>query len=176
MEILPEFKKKIQELNQRFFLALENFKDQYVLYLKNPDNENIAADITYTQSVVDSIDSDALLLNNQMDSLIDKDQNIVLKFNNRIDSLKEKNEILKDNAERLYKQSETAQGLFKDEYNWYLSQLKTIFIMLIGVLIGSKIFYDLKLNKKDIIIAIGTVLIFGLIIEKIIMYILNRLT
>jgi len=39
MEIINKTKTQIQNLNQRFFLILENFVPHYISYLQNPQNE-----------------------------------------------------------------------------------------------------------------------------------------
>ena len=70
MDILTTTKKNIQELNQRFFLLLENFVPNYIRYLQQPNNASIANEILHVTTVNNKIESDGFMLKNSMDMAI----------------------------------------------------------------------------------------------------------
>lgn len=62
MDIVTKTKTNIDELNQRFFLILENFVPNYINYLKEPSNSIVANEIQHVNSVVNKIHSDGFIL------------------------------------------------------------------------------------------------------------------
>ena len=52
MELINKTKQNIENLNQRFFLILENFIPTYVSYLQFPKNPNFANDVEHIKEVV----------------------------------------------------------------------------------------------------------------------------
>jgi hypothetical protein len=175
MELINKTKKNIENLNQRFFLILENFIPTYVSYLQFPKNPDFVNDVEHIKEVVKKIDTDGFILKNEMNVEIDKSVKKSEEMNKIIDELQKENEKLKTEALRLKKQSLTSVGLYDDELEWYRKQIKIIIVMLIGIILCSKIFLDLQLNTKDMIISIGFVVILGVIFEQIFMRIYNKI-
>lgn len=175
MELINQTKKNIENLNQRFFLILENFIPTYVSYLQFPKNPNFANDVEHIKEVVKKIDTDGFILKNEMNVEIDKSVKNSEEMNKIIDELQKENEKLKTEAKQLKRQSLTSVGLYDDELDWYRKQIKIIIVMIIGVILCSKILFDLQLNTKEMVVSIGIVLIIGVIIEQIFMRIYNKI-
>ncbi len=168
MEILKQIKNQLINLNQRFFLILENFVAHYISYLQNPQNRISAQEIEHVKSVVNEINSQAFILKNQMEVKIDASQKLSNKLTNEIDVLQKENVRLQNKTKTLKKVSLTSEGLFDDELDWYRKQIKLIIVLLIGILICGKFFHSFKLDLKQNMIAIVSAITVGIIIDKII--------
>jgi hypothetical protein len=144
MDILTKTKTNIEELNQRFFLILENFVPNYIRYLKEPSNTIVANEIQHVKSVVNKIDSDGFILKNSMDSAIQTSQERSRQQNIEIEKLKVENDKLNRQAKRLENKALTSEGLYYEEIEWYRLQIQTIIVMLIGVIACGKIFYNIQ--------------------------------
>lgn len=168
MEILKQIKNQLINLNQRFFLILENFIAHYISYLQNPQNQISVQEIEHVKSVVNEINSQAFILKNQMEVKIDSSQKMSNKLTNEIDVLQKENIRLQHKTKTLKKVSLTSEGLFDDELDWYRTQIKLIIVFLIGILICGKFFYSFNLDLKQNTIAIVSAIIVGVIIDKII--------
>lgn len=144
MDIVTKTKTNIDELNQRFFLILENFVPNYINYLKEPSNSIVANEIQHVNSVVNKIHSDGFILKNSMDSTIETSQQVSRQQNIEIEKLKVENGNLSRQAKRLENKALTSEGLYDEEIEWYRLQIQTIVVMSIGVIVCGKIFYNLQ--------------------------------
>jgi hypothetical protein len=144
MDIVTKTKTNIAELNQRFFLILENFVPNYISYLKEPSNSIVANEIQHVNSVVNKIHSDGFILKNSMDSTIETSQQVSRQQNIEIEKLKVENGNLSRQAKRLENKALTSEGLYDEEIEWYRLQIQTIVVMSIGVIACGKIFYNLQ--------------------------------
>lgn len=175
MEILNQTKNQLTNLNQRFFLILENFVPHYVSYLQNPKNVIPAQEIEHVKSVVNEIDSQGFVLKNKMDVEIEASQKLSDELTKEIEILQKENTSLKNETKVLKRSSLTAEGLFDDEIDWYKKQIKIIIVMLIGIIICGTFFNSFKLDLKQSIMAILVVIVLGIIIEKIVMTIYDKI-
>ena len=175
MEILNQTKIQLTNLNQRFFLILENFVPHYVSYLQNPKNVIPAQEIEHVKSVVNEIDSQGFVLKNKMDVEIEASQKLSDELTKEIEILQKENTSLKNETKVLKRSSLTAEGLFDDEIDWYRKQIKIIIVMLIGIIICGTFFHSFKLDLKQSIMAILVVIVLGIIIEKIVMTIYDKI-
>ena len=71
MDLLTNSKEKIEELNNRFFYIMENFIPKYINYLRDPKDDNNKSEITRINDVITNINSDAHVLQNQLQVAID---------------------------------------------------------------------------------------------------------
>ena len=129
MDIVTKTKTNIDELNQRFFLILENFVPNYISYLKEPSNSIVANEIQHVKSVVNKIESDGFVLKNSMDSTIETSQQVSRQQNIEIEKLKVENSNLSMQAKRLENKALTSEGLYDEEIEWYRLQIQTIVVM-----------------------------------------------
>ena len=176
MENLNEIKNEITNLNERFFLILENFVPDYVSYLKNPKNPIPVNEIEHIKQTVNDINSQSFVLKNKMEVEIDNNEKVSNKLTDEIDKLQKENILLKKKRSSLEKESLTAEGLFDDEIDWYKKQIKIILVMIIGIIICSMFSHSLNLNLKQYAITIICVIITAIVFENIIMNIYNRIT
>jgi hypothetical protein len=62
MDLIKNMKEKINQLDQKFFLLVENFIPNYVRYLMNPDNVEYTQEINYVFSSINKINSDGFMI------------------------------------------------------------------------------------------------------------------
>ena len=127
-----------------------------------------ANEIGHVNNVITNIEKSAFILKNNMDVEMADNQKKLKELNSRIDFLKNENIMLKNKANSLHKDALTSEGLFENELNWYYNQIKTIIIILIGILLGLKVFANMKLNLKQVVFSFIIVLIVGSIINKLV--------
>lgn len=168
MDLVQNTQQEIKELDSRFFFILENFVVNYMGFLKDPNNTIYANEIGHVNNVVTNIENSAFILKNSMDVEMDNNQKKLKDLNSQMEILKNENIMLKNKAQRLHKDALTSEGLFENELNWYYAQIKMIIIILIGILLGLKVFADMKLNLKQVVFSFIVVLIVGSIIHKLI--------
>jgi len=175
MEIIKQTKNQLTNLNQRFFLILENFVPHYVSYLQNPKNVIAAQEIQHVKSVVNDINSQGFVLKNKMEVEIDVNQQLSDELTKEIEILQTENVNLKNEVRDLKRSSLTAEGLFDDEIDWYRKQIRIIIVMIIGIIVCGIFYRSFKLDLKQNIMAILVVLVLGVIIEKILMTIYDKI-
>ena len=149
MEFLNKSKKEIDELDQRFSLILENYVDEYVSYLREPNNSEYTNNMNHINSVIENINSQGFLLKNRMEKELVNIENRSTTYNNEINVLKQENKALKEKVKILDEDVLTADGLFDNEIELYKKQIVTIIILVIGLIVISKLYYDLKLNMNQ---------------------------
>ena len=132
MDTLIKTKNTITELNDRFFLILENFVPNYIKYLQDPTNTQLADEVLHVDTVNNRIQSDGFILKNSMESAIQTSQQEMATLNVKIETLKKENDKLTEQVKKLEKTSLTSVGLYDEEIDWYRLQVKTVLILLIG--------------------------------------------
>lgn len=166
-------KEKINQLDQKFFLLVENFIPNYVLYLKNPQNPDYIEETDYVFSSIDKINSNAFMLMNQMHNEIDKESELTGKLTINMEKMKKENELMKERVKGLKRQSLTAEGMFDDQLDYYKDQLTVVIVMLIGVILGAFFLSTLKLKFKDWFISLAVVIIFGWLFTKLALWLVG---
>lgn len=176
MDSLIKAKERIIELNNRFFLILENFVPNYIKYLQDPNNSQVSDEFLHVTTVNNKIQSDGFILKNSMDSAIEQSQKEMATLNVKIEALKVENSKLTEQVKKLEKTSLTSVGLYDEEIDWYWSQIKTIIILLIGFVIYFTILFKMELypTSRELMILIGIVIILY-IFEKIGIYLYNKI-
>ena len=96
MNLIKNMKEKINQLEQKFFLLVENFIPNYVLYLKNPQNSDYIQETDYVFSSIDKINANAFMLMNQMHDEIDKESSITADLTKDMERLKRENALMKE--------------------------------------------------------------------------------
>jgi len=173
MDLIKNMKEKINQLDQKFFLLVENFIPNYVRYLMNPDNVEYTQEINYVFSSIDKINSNGFMLMNQMHSEIDKESKITAELTIDMERLKRENALMREKVKQLKRESLTAEGMFDDQLDWYRDQITVIIVMLIGVIIGTLFLRTLKLDFKQWFISIAIVIIFGWIFTKLALWVVG---
>lgn len=178
MDSLIKAKERIIELNNRFFLILENFVPNYIKYLQDPNNSQVSDEILHVTTVNNKIQSDGFILKNSMDSAIEKSQKEMVALNVKIEALKAENNKLTEQVKQLEKTSLTSVGLYDEEIDWYRLQVKTIIILLIGFVIYFIILFKMGLllypTSRELMIVIGIIIILY-IFEIIGIYLYNKI-
>jgi hypothetical protein len=174
MNAIIKTKSSIKELNDRFFLILENFVPNYIKYLQDPNNTQISDSILHVTTVNNKIQSDGFILKNSMDSAIQTSQREMALLNVKIESLKTENGKLNTQVKKLEKTSLTSVGLYGEEIAWYRLQIKTVLILLLGFVICIKLGISLYPTSRELMIIVGIVLILS-IFEKMGMYLYEKL-
>lgn len=165
MDTLTKTKNTITELNDRFFLILENFVPNYIRHLQDPTNTQLSDEILHVDTVNNKIQSDGFILKNSMDSAIQSSQQEMAVLNVKIESLKKENDKLNIQVTKLERTSLTSVGLYDEEIDWYRLQVKTVLILLIGFAICIKVGISLYPTSRELMMILGIVLILS-ILEK----------
>ena len=174
MDTLIQTKNTITELNNRFFLILENFVPNYIRHLQDPTNTQLSDEILHVDTVNNKIQSDGFILKNSMDSAIQASQQEMAVLNVQIETLKKENDKLTEQVKKLEKTSLTSVGLYDEEIDWYRLQVKTIIILLIGFAICIKVGISLSPTSRELMMILGIVLILS-IMEKSGMYLYEKI-
>jgi hypothetical protein len=174
MDTLIKTKNTITELNERFFLILENFVPNYIKYLQDPTNTQLADEVLHVDTVNNRIQSDGFILKNSMESAIQTSQQEMATLNVKIETLKKENDKLNEQVKKLEKTSLTSVGLYDEEIDWYRLQVKTVLILLIGFIICIKVGMSLYPTSRELIIIMGVILLLS-IMEKISRYFYDKI-
>ena len=174
MDTLTKTKNTITELNERFFLILENFVPNYIKYLQDPTNTQLADEVLHVDTVNNRIQSDGFILKNSMESAIQTSQQEMATLNVKIESLKKENDKLTEQVKKLEKTSLTSVGLYDEEIDWYRLQVKTVLILLIGFIICIKVGMSLYPTSRELMMILGIVLILS-VMEKISRYFYDKI-
>ena len=174
MDTLIKTKNTITELNERFFLILENFVPNYIKYLQDPTNTQLADEVLHVDTVNNRIQSDGFILKNSMESAIQTSQQEMATLNVKIETLKKENDKLTEQVKKLEKTSLTSVGLYDEEIDWYRLQVKTVLILLIGFVICIKVGMSLYPTSRELIIIMGVILLLS-IMEKISRYFYDKI-
>lgn len=165
MDFINTSKQKIEDLNNRFFFVMENFVENYIYYLKEPQNTNYKSEVDRIFDTVTNINNDSLMLKNNIQTKITENNTKILQMNKEVDELKILNEQLKTRAKKLRVQATTSEGMFDSELDWYKKQVLVFIILLVGIIYGLKLLFDLQLTFKQLVLP-STILILLIIIYK----------
>lgn len=165
MDFINTSKQKIEDLNNRFFFVMENFVDNYVYYLKDPQNTNYKSEVDRVFDTITNINNDSLILKNNIQTKIAENNTKILQMNKEVDALKILNEQLKTRAKKLRVQATTSEGMFDSELDWYKKQVLVFIILLVGIIYGLKLLFDLQLTFKQLVLP-STIFILLIIMYK----------
>ena len=163
MDLLTTSTKKIEELNDRFFYIMENFIPKYINYLRDPKNNNHKSEINRIDGVITNINSDAHVLQNQLQVAIDDNDTKMVQMNTDIASLKQENQAMKSKVKELSSQTVTSEGLFYTELDWYKKQLLVILLLVIGIIYGIRLLTGLHMSRLQIAVPISLFIIIKLL-------------
>ena len=159
MDLLTNLKEKIEELNNRFFYIMENFIPNYINYLRDPKNNTHTSKITRINGVITNINSDAHVLQNQLQVAIDDNDTKMVQMNNDIASLKQENKAMKSKVKELSSRTVTSEGLFYTELDWYKKQLLVILLLFVGIVYGIRLLTGLDMSWLQLAVPISLFII-----------------
>ena len=154
MNLLTTSKQKIEELNNRFFYIMENFIPKYINYLREPKNNKNKLEVTRIYDVITNINSDAHVLQNQIQVGIDDNDRKIIKMNKDIALLKDENKEMKSRINNLHNQSVTSEGLYDTELDWYKKQMLIILLLLIGIIFSIRLLIGLHVSWLQIAVPV----------------------
>jgi len=159
MDLLKTSKEKIEELNDRFFYIMENFIPKYINYLRDPKDNKDKSEITRINGVITNINSDAHVLQNQLQVAIDANDSKMVQLNADIASLKQENKDMKSRVNELSSQTITSEGLFDTELDWYKKQILIILLLFIGIVYGIRLLTGLHMSWIQLAVPISLFII-----------------
>ena len=159
MDLLTNSKEKIEELINRFFYIMENFIPNYINYLRDPKNNTHTSKITRINGVITNINSDAHVLQNQLQVAIDDNDTKMVQMNNDIASLKQENKAMKSKVKELSSRTVTSEGLFYTELDWYKKQLLVILLLFVGIVYGIRLLTGLDMSWLQLAVPISLFII-----------------
>ena len=170
---IDKFGTEITEIDTTFLLNLENYAQVLYNVLSNPNNTLYKKELDRKDNILETVDSNAFVVKNQMTGLINEMTTEMNSTNIMINNLKTKNALLKEKASNLHKNVLTSDGLFDGELEWYRQQLKIVLVMLIGIIICSVMFYQMNLTVKDKLVAFIIVIVLGTLFTYIANFFVN---
>tara|TARA_B110000967_G_scaffold196843_1_gene227907 strand:+ start:1189 stop:1632 length:444 start_codon:yes stop_codon:yes gene_type:complete len=147
MDQVKEIQQKLYNINQRFFLILENFVDVYVNTKIDPNNPIYTKDMSHIKDVVRDIEHDIFLTKNRIEKSIENNDSNMNKDNEEIHKLQQKNKQLSEIYGGLLATSRSAVGLFDDETQLYTQTVINVVIYIVTVVYGG--YYLRKLVKGE---------------------------
>ena len=133
-------------LLQQLDPILDDFKKYYVLYKKNPNNQEFSNIFLTNQSQIDKLISQAIKIKNQIERKTQEINNIVELIDKEINKEKRKNKLLKKKLYQTNDQTNGSNEMINDYKNTYnLTRFDNI-ITIIGTLI--LIFFIVKIMTK----------------------------
>ena len=98
MNKITKIGSEIEEIHTHFLLNLENYDHTYYNTLDKPTNQIYRTDLARKTGIFQTIDSNSLIVKNQMDTLLDKMSQEMDSMNDKLRNLKAENKILRDKS------------------------------------------------------------------------------
>jgi hypothetical protein len=128
------YDKKINELNQRFYLVLDELKKSYPTYKVYPDNPEYENIYSNNISNMEKTNMDIFSLKQQIDKDSIKINKIIKQKNIDITRKKNENEELKKELESLMNGANSSTGMIGQKQSIYNMELFNLVIVVLSVL------------------------------------------
>lgn len=135
------FRKKLKEVDQRFYLLLEDYKRYYIAHNLDKESSDLESAFLREKSMLQDNTKDMFLLKNSVQSSLDKERKIV---NDLEKVLRKERQQLKKNTfkeEKLQDLDAAAVQMLDDKNVAYNRRLVTIFNVVIGIIATGVLIY-----------------------------------
>ena len=135
------FRKKLKEVDQRFYLLLEDFKRYYIAHGLDKESSDLESAFLREKTMLQDNKKDIFLLKNQVQTELEKERNVV---NNLEKILSKERRQLKINTlkeEELQGLDAAAVQMLDDKNLAYNRRLVTIFNIVIGIIATGVLIY-----------------------------------
>tara|TARA_B100000925_G_scaffold243861_1_gene193563 strand:- start:344 stop:856 length:513 start_codon:yes stop_codon:yes gene_type:complete len=135
------FRKKLKEVDQRFYLLLEDYKRYYIAHNLDKESSDLESAFLREKSMLQDNTKDMFLLKNSVQSSLEKERKIV---NDLEKVLRKERQQLKKNTfkeEKLQDLDAAAVQMLDDKNVAYNRRLVTIFNVVIGIIATGVLIY-----------------------------------
>jgi cell division protein FtsB len=130
-----DFKKYAEILNQRFYLLLEEFKKDYLLYKENESYQVNKNKFEKSKNNLQQFYADIVLLDNKVEIKTKQSTSSLKDDKKRYEELKKRNDFLKTNITNLENGDLTTEQMYKDTQNQYVQRYARFFIIFFGLIV-----------------------------------------
>ena len=130
-----DFKKYAEILNQRFYLLLEEFKKDYLLYKENESYQVNKNKFEKSKNNLQQFYADIVLLDNKVEIKTKQSTSSLKDDKKRYEKLKKRNDFLKTNITNLENGDLTTEQMYKDTQNQYVQRYARFFIIFFGLIV-----------------------------------------
>ena len=142
MDTVIKEKQKNKHLNQRFFLILENFINEFTVAKSHPAVAVYTNALEDTRGAYQKLESDIFLQRNHLETLNENLNKRVRLQSKSINKIRERVEILKKEVERLVPIRNSADGLYSEEVEMYRKAHYQIVGFVVGIILASGLTYS----------------------------------
>ena len=135
------FRKKLKEVDQRFYLLLEDYKRYYIAHNLDKESSDLESAFLREKSMLQDNTKDMFLLKNSVQSSLEKERKII---NDLEKVLRKERQQLKKNTfkeEKLQDLDAAAVQMLDDKNVAYNRRLVTIFNVVIGIIATGVLIY-----------------------------------
>ena len=141
---VEDYKKKINNLNNRFFLILENYKKIYPMFKLNPNYDQYSTSMATSQGNLTTLQHNLFMTKNSLEKNIGKNNNNIVEADKTINKLIVKNNKLKGNVGNLRDSAQSAKGLINEEREMYNLELLKLTTLIVGSAAMGVLIYKTK--------------------------------
>jgi hypothetical protein len=141
------FKQKLEELTNKLPGMLDDFKKAYLFYNKNPQNNEYHQIYETSKNVLNTFNTEVLLLSNNIESTTEDINKILLNLNKFIINEKQINKELKKKVNTVEHKESAANELIYDYKKIYGINYTKNWGLFLSILIGGFSIYKIYKNK-----------------------------
>jgi len=141
MENVRKERRKNRHLNERFFIILEDFVNEYKIAKSHPDAIEYITKLGNTESAYKTLQKDMFMQKNHLNRLVLEMNARIRKQTRNIEEYKKKVALLKMEAKHLKPIENSAEGLYKEEKEMYTMYYYETLALIIGICMASGLTY-----------------------------------
>ena len=141
MDSVRKERRQNRHLNERFFIILEDFVDEYKIAKSHPDIIQYSDNLGDTEGAYKVLEKDIFLQRNHLEKLVLEMNARIRKQTKNIDDYRKRVELLKLQAEHLKPIENSSEGLYEEEKEMYSLIHYEIIALLMGIFMASSLTY-----------------------------------
>lgn len=142
MDKVRQERRKNRHLNERFFIILEDFVNEYKIAKSHPEVAEYSNTLANTQARYQKLEKDIFLQRNHLEKINLEMNKRIRKQNRNINEYKKKVDILKRNAKRLKPIENSSEGMFREEKEMYSMIHYEMIAFITGIVLASGLTYS----------------------------------
>ena len=142
MDKVRQERRKNRHLNERFFIILEDFVNQYKIAKSHPEVEEYSNTLANTQARYQKLEKDIFLQRNHLEKINLEMNRRIRKQTRNINEYRKSVEVLKRNAKRLKPIENSSEGMFREEREMYTILHYETIALITGIVLASGLTYS----------------------------------
>ena len=135
------FRKKLKEMDQRFYLLLEDYKRYYIAHCLDKESSDLESAFLREKTMLQDNNKDMFLLKNQVQSSLEKERKIVDDLEKILRKERHQLKINTIKEEELQGRDAASIQMLEDKNVAYNRRLITIFNIVIGIIATGVLIY-----------------------------------